>query len=225
MRPRIVLTLSRTDSPGRQRSRSRYIDAFERAGAEVLPVEPGDPRPEAFDALCLAGGEDVHPGRYREEDVGCEGIDLDRDAMEFDLLQRGLDAALPVLGICRGFQVLNVAFGGSLVQDLTGHRSVPPGDLIQHEIAPEAGSLLARVVGTRPHLINSSHHQGVTDAGLAPGLRPTVRVGGLVEAFESTVHRWVIGVQWHPERTEQVDAPATRIFTAFIEAAALTPAR
>lgn len=224
MRPRIALTLSRTDTPVRLISRRRYIESLERAGAEVLALEPGDTVPAALDALCLAGGEDVDPGRYGEGNDGCERIDPERDALEFALLDRALAEDLPVLGICRGFQVLNVAFGGSLVQDLAGHR--PHADeVVVHEIAAEDGSLLARVSGTRPHVVNSRHHQGVTDRTLAPALRPTARVGELIEAFESDAHRFVLGVQWHPERADEVAPAATRVFSALVEAAALTPTR
>lgn len=224
MRPRIVLTLSRSDSPVRRLSRGRYIAALERAGAEVIPVEPGDTPPVAFEALCLAGGEDVDPERYGQPNDGSERIDTERDALEFELLERALAQDLPVLGICRGLQVLNVAFGGGLVQDLPGHR--PVGDeVVTHEIAAAAGSLLGRIVGTQPHLVNARHHQAVTGATLAPALRPTVRVGELVEAVESEAHRFVVGVQWHPERTAEVAPLATRVFTAFVEAAALIPTR
>ncbi len=224
MRPRIALTLSRTDTAVRRISRQRYIDSLERAGAEVIPVEPGDPLPAAFDALCLAGGEDVDPDRYGQGSDGSERIDLERDAMEFRLLEQALASDLPVLGICRGFQVLNVAFGGSLVQDLAGHRPVDV-EVVRHEVAAEAGSLLGRIVGTQPHAVNSRHHQGVTEATLAPGLRPTARVGELIEAIESSAHRFVLGVEWHPERADEVAPAATRVFTALVEAAALTPTR
>lgn len=224
MKPRIALTLSLSDSPVRQVSRRRYIDALERAGADVIPIEPGDPLPTAFDGLCLAGGEDVDPDRYGQPNDGSERIDTERDALEFQLLRRALAQDLPVLGICRGFQVLNVAFGGGLVQDLPGHR--PTGDeVVTHEIAADAGSLLGRIVGTQPHLVNARHHQGVNDATLAAALRPAARVGQLVEAVESDAHRFVLGVQWHPERTDEVAPAATRVFTALVEAAALIPTR
>lgn len=224
MPPRIALTLSRSDSPVRQRARARYVAALERAGALVIPLEPGDAPPDGFDALCLAGGEDVEPGRYASEDLGCENVDPERDALEFALLERALAHDLPVLGICRGFQVLNVAFGGSLVQDLPGHR--PVGDeVITHEVAAADGSLLARIVGTQPHLVNSRHHQAVTATTLAPDLEPVAQVDGLIEAVESRAHRFVLGVQWHPERTDEVAPAATRVFAALVEAAALTTAR
>lgn len=224
MKPRIALTLSHSGSTERKASRRRYIDALERAGADVIPIEPGDPLPDAFDGLCLAGGDDLAPDRYGQPNEGCERIDPERDALEFQLLERALSQDLPVLGICRGFQVLNVAFGGGLIQDLPGHR--PAGDeVVTHEIAADPGSLLGRIVGTQPHLVNSRHHQGVNDTTLAAALLPTARVADLVEAVESADHRFVLGVQWHPERTDEVAPAATRVFTALVEAAALIPTR
>lgn len=224
MKPRIALTLSHSGSTARKASRRRYIDALERAGADVIPIEPGDPLPDAFDGLCLAGGDDLAPDRYGQPNEGCERIDPERDALEFQLLERALSQDLPVLGICRGFQVLNVAFGGGLIQDLPGHR--PAGDeVVTHEIAADPGSLLGRIVGTQPHLVNSRHHQGVNDTTLAAALLPTARVADLVEAVESADHRFVLGVQWHPERTDEVAPAATRVFTALVEAAALIPTR
>jgi len=224
MGPRIALTLSRTDTPVRRISRQLYLESLERAGADVIPLEPGDPLPASFDALCLAGGGDVDPSRYGQANEACLGIDPERDALEFLVLDRALALDLPVLGICRGFQVLNVAFGGSLVQDLPGHR--PVGDeVVTHEVAADAGSLLGRIAGTQPHTVNSRHHQGVTDELLAPSLRPTARVGHLIEALESEAHRFVLGVQWHPERAAEVAPAATRVFSALVQAAALTRAR
>jgi gamma-glutamyl-gamma-aminobutyrate hydrolase PuuD len=224
MTPRIALTLSRPDSPARRLARQRYVEALEHAGAVVIPVDPGAAGPDSFDGLCLAGGEDVDPSRYGAADLGCERIDAERDATELALLERALRLDLPVLGICRGLQVLNVAFGGSLVQDLPGHR--PVGDeVVVHEVAAQPGSLLARAVGTQPHAVNSRHHQAVTDATLAPGLRAVARVDDLIEAAESDAHRFVLGVQWHPERADEVAPAATRVFDALVEAAALTPGR
>jgi putative glutamine amidotransferase len=117
-----------------------------------------------------------------------------------------------------------VALGGSLVQHVEGHRPTDVEGVVGHTVAPAAGSRLARATSPAPHTVNSRHHQVVTAERLAPGLVATVHVGGVVEAFESERHRWVVGVQWHPERMAEVDPAATRIFAAFVRAAERVPA-
>jgi len=223
MRPRIALTLSRSDTPARRAARRRYITALDRAGAEVIPIEPGDPLPDAFDGLCLSGGGDIDPARYAAvADPETRGVDQERDATEFAILATALTADVPVLGICRGFQVLNVAFGGTLIQHLDGHEA---DACAVHQIAPLPDTLLAKVSDQAPFTVNSRHHQAVTDGELAPGLRASAYVDDLVEGLEAPRHRFVVGVQWHPERTDEVAPAATRVFTAFVEAAALIPTR
>jgi len=216
VKPRVVLTLSRQDTPERRAASGRYARALEAAGARVVAVLPGEIPPAEFDALCLSGGGDVQPRRYHEENVRSENIDADRDELEFHLVERALAADLPVLGICRGCQVLNVALGGSLEQHRTGHGA---DDHATHLVRAVRGSLLAEACGDGPLRVNSRHHQAVTDARLAPALRAVARVGDLIEAVESTTHRWVLGVQWHPERTGEVDARTRQVFSAFVRAA------
>jgi putative glutamine amidotransferase len=226
-RPRIALALSAPNTELRRRARARYISALDKAGAEIVPLSVGDEVPADFDALCLSGGEDVDPARYGEPDRGCEIVSPERDALEFELVQRARARDLPILGVCRGFQVLNVAFGGSLLQHLEGHRPYPAdGDgVVQHRVVPAMGSRLAAVTTDAPHLVNSRHHQAVTRERLAPDLVATVMVGDIVEAFESRTYRWVVGVQWHPERVAELDPPAARIFEAFVREAERVPAR
>ena len=224
MSARVAATFCGHDREPCLRAREQYLAALRGAGLDVIALDPGDALPEDFDALCLTGGGDIDPARYGEPNAGSEDIDPARDELEFAALRRAMDRDMPVLGICRGFQVINVAFGGKLVQHLEGH-SKKVGDLHPHAAAPAAGSRLAAASGTAPHAVNSSHHQAVTEDVLAPGLRPTVRIDGLVEAFESPDHRWLVAVQWHPERTSEVSAEATRVFRAFADAAARQPAR
>lgn len=224
-RPRVALTLATPDTELRRRARARYVAALESTGAEVVEVMPGDELPAAFDALCISGGEDLAPDRYGEPDRGCETVSPERDATELTLIDRARRLDVPILGICRGFQVLNVAFGGSLLQHLEGHR---PGDVegvVEHTVAPAPGSRLAAATTSAPHVVNSRHHQAVTVDRLAPGLVATAHVGDLVEAFEASEHRWVLGIQWHPERMSEVDPAAARIFEAFVRAAERVPAR
>lgn len=224
-RPLIALTLSAPDTEIHRRARARYIGALERAGAEVLPVSSGDPVPAMFDGLCLGGGEDVAPERYGEADQGTEAVSAERDATELELVARARARDLPILGVCRGFQVLNVAFGGSLAQHVEGHRPADVEGVVEHVLVPAAGTRLAEATTARAHRVNSRHHQAVTAERLAPGLVATARVGDLIEAFEARGHRWIVGIQWHPERTAEVDPAATRIFDAFVRAAERVPAR
>lgn len=224
-RPRVALTLATPDTEPRRRARARYVSALARAGADVIEVLPGDEPPAAFDALCLSGGEDLAPDRYGEADQGCEIVSPERDETELALIARARAMDVPILGICRGFQVLNVAFGGSLVQHLEGHRPADVEGFVQHTVTPVAGSRLARATTGASHVVNSRHHQAVTADRLAPGLVATASVDGLVEAFEATGHRWVVGIQWHPERTSEVDAAAARIFEALVRATERVPAR
>lgn len=223
VRPRIALTLSRA-SAVQQITHRRYVDALERAGAEVVPVYPGDPMPSDIEGLCLSGGGDIEARRYGEEDVACTDVDADRDAVEIDLARAAIDQDLPVLGICRGFQILNVVRDGKLVQDVPGHRPAEREGLVEHPaVAVRPGSRLAAATG--PVLaVNSRHHQAVTAQTLGRGLIPTAMVDDLVEAFEAADRRWVVGVQWHPERTAEVSPEARRIFDALVREAARTTA-
>lgn len=224
--PKVVATLSAPNgSASRARAREEYLAALADAGFDVLSIDARDAIPTEFDALCLTGGEDVAPSRYgATADPRTEAPDTLRDELEFRLLALARDRDLPVLGICRGFQVINVAYGGTLVQHVDGHRRANE-PIVAHVASPDAGSKLAAACGSAPHQVNSSHHQVVTAETLAPGLVPTVRIDGLIEAFEDPAHRWIVAVQWHPERTAEVSAPATRIFSAFADAASRQPAR
>lgn len=235
MGPRIAVTLCGHATRRCEVAREQYLEAIRRAGAEPIGVDPTDTAPDAFDALCLTGGGDIDPVRYGADNVASTDIDEQRDALEFALLERALARDVPVLGICRGFQVLNVRFGGSLEQHHLGHSpKYPPAgasvaddpagaDAVRHVIAAEPGSKLAAACGEEPFVVNSSHHQVITPDRLGAELRATGRVGELVEALESPAHRWVVAVQWHPERTAQVSPNATRIFDAFVAAVKRTP--
>ena len=222
VRPRIALTLSRA-SALQEASHRRYRDALEGAGAELVVLHPGDPVPADIDGLCISGGGDIAPARYGEADVACADVDPDRDALEIDIAKTAIERDLPVLGICRGFQVLNVVRGGTLVQDVPGHRPEEREGLVEHrDVNVRPGSRLANATGGRPLTVNSRHHQAVTPDTLGRGLVATAEVDGLVEAFELDDRRWVVGVQWHPERTSEVSPEARRIFDAFVQMAART---
>ncbi len=225
-RPRIVLTVSAAPTAANLTSRERYVSALRAAGADVIVAEPGDTVPSDIDGICFSGGGDIAPERYGEVDPEnvCESIVPERDELELAAAKRALAADMPILGICRGFQLLNVALGGTLAIHVEGHRA--KGDeLITHRLTAASGSKLARATSAKDLRVNSRHHQAVTADRLAPALVPTVFHDGLVEAFESTKHRWVVGVQWHPERTHEVDADAVRIFDAFVAEASRSPSR
>lgn len=153
-----------------------------------------------YDGLILCGGSDIHPRRFGEEIDGSVKIDEDRDAVEFDLAKAYIEAGKPVMGICRGFQLLNIYFGGSLYQDIPNaaeHRSYPEGDSV-HGVEAIADSVLAKLYGTS-FAVNSAHHQALKKIG--NGLRITAWSADhtVVEAVEHASLP-VFGVQWHPER-------------------------
>ena len=227
-RPTVVVTLSVLNgSDLRARSRGYYLKSLTDAGFEVIPVDASGTAPPAFDALCLTGGEDLEPSRYgAAADPQTEPADARRDALELELLAVARERDVPVLGICRGFQVINVAYGGSLIQHVEGHREAN-GPIVEHLVVPSEDSKLAAACGTTPFRVNARHHQAVAEGSLAPGLVPTARIDGFIEAFEDPAQRWLVAVQWHPERAADPDlsAAGTRIFRAFADAAARQPAR
>jgi putative glutamine amidotransferase len=226
--PRVVTTLSVLNgSDLRRRSREHYLKALGDAGFDVIPVDSAGTAPNDFDALCLAGGEDMEPGRYGAPvDPKTEPADAKRDALELALVATARERDLPVLGICRGFQVINVAYGGSLVQHVEGHREAN-GPIVPHVAVVAPGSKLAEACGTGPFSVNARHHQAVAASDLASGLVPTAHIDGLVEAFEDPSRRWLVAVQWHPERSidPEMSAEGRRIFRAFADAASRQPAR
>jgi len=167
------------------------------------------------DALLLTGGGDVHPKFYsRDEDVVmAKEIKIGRDLFEFDIIREAMERALPVMGICRGMQVFNVALGGSLIPDIEhagypSHRRTGPGERL-HGVAVERGSLLHIVTGALEGTVNSSHHQAVDAVG--KGLRVAARAAdGIVEALEweqPAGKPYVMLVQWHPERMDPGEGP------------------
>jgi putative glutamine amidotransferase len=208
-----------------------YIHALEQVGlAPVLITPAHSPGSiaallDACAGLVLSGGEDVDPSRYGESPSPALGtVEPLRDAMEFCALALAEERGVPILGICRGLQVLNVHFGGTLYQDIATER---PSDLLHQQREPwghrshgasvRPGSMLHRIAREERLHINSFHHQAVKHLGR--GLVVTSRADdGLVEAIEHERHPWLLGVQWHPERNEAAAPdgdPDRRIFLAF----------
>ena len=176
-----------------------YVEAATRSGAEVCADYP--PKVDtSYDGLILCGGSDVDPKYYNEEIDGSTGIDAERDEIEFALLKAYVEAGKPVFGICRGFQLINIFFGGTLYQDIEEadlHRQINFVDSV-HSITADQNSVIGRLFGQNVS-INSSHHQALKKLG--NGIRATAFwENKYVEAIEHT-ELPIIGVQWHPERT------------------------
>ena len=184
---------------------------------------------DACDGLLIAGGQDVSPEVYGEaspEAVALVGETCpERDRMEAVLLEAAVARDLPMLGICRGIQVINALLGGTLWQDLPAqrpsgieHHGTPPYDVPVHTVEVAAGTPLAAAIGAGEHAVNSYHHQAVRE--LALGLEAmAVSPDGLVEALWRPESSFLWAVQWHPEFAHRVDEASRRIFSAFVEAA------
>src|SRR5687767_10089520 len=201
MRPRVAITLGARTAPAVV---ERYVRYMRESGADTVVVMPGQeiPWPE-IDGLVLGGGADVDPAEYGQARHERTEVEPDRDALELPAARKAIDDKMPVLGICRGFQLLNVVLGGSLVQHLDGHGRDPEGRSGQHAAAVAEGSQLASILGKSSVRVDSSHHQAVRAENLAPGLRPSATTeDGLIEAFEAD---GVLAVQWHPERVDELD--------------------
>ena len=189
-----------------------YVDAIHRAGGRTILIPPSEDAVhetlDAIDALVLAGGQDIDPAAYgADPHRETQAPQPDRDRAELALVQAALDRDMPVLAICRGMQVMNVARGGSLIQHLpehtgtTAHREVV-GVFSEHPVEIAAGSVLERALGpTAPVL--SHHHQAT--AALGDGLVPVAWAeDGTIEAIEDPSRAFALGVQWHPEEGEDL---------------------
>jgi putative glutamine amidotransferase len=215
----------------RVRLTAAYVNALESAGLIPLIVPPLSSASAAaaimdsVSGLVLTGGEDVDPARYgekRHEKV--RSINAARDATEAALIEEAKARGKPVLAICRGIQILNVALGGTLVQDIQtqcdtqiAHDEDSPRNTRSHEISIEPGSLIAQAVGAEHVTVNSFHHQSVKR--VADGMRVTARSpDGIIEGLESTGDWWVMAVQWHPEEMTDSPEPWDRgLFKAFAQ--------
>jgi len=214
----------------RVRLTAAYVTALERAGLVPLIVPPlsnAEAAASVLDSvagLVLTGGEDVDPARYgekRHEKV--RSVNPARDATEAALIEEARARGTPVLAICRGIQILNVALGGTLVQDISSqcetsidHDDEGARNSRTHEVEIEPDSLIARAVGAEHVTVNSFHHQSVKR--VADGMRVTARSpDGVIEGIESTDEDWwVMGVQWHPEEMTESAEPWDRgLFKAF----------
>jgi putative glutamine amidotransferase len=182
---------------------------------------------DRVDGLILTGGPDVAPRRYGQEPrPGLGEVNEPLDAFELASTRLAVAKGLPVLGICRGVQLLAVAFGGDLIQDLPrevqgclDHAQKLDKAAVHHRVAVEAGTRLAAIVGQETLWVNSKHHQAIKTP--PPGFIVSARAGdGVIEALERPGQALVLGVQWHPEGLGHWDQPSLALFQALVESAA-----
>lgn len=213
-----------------------YSDAVIAAGGipVILPITKSIEQVRdislVVDGYIFAGGNDVHPKLYGQDINGARSIDLARDNHEIRTLGNAFNSQKPVLAICRGMQLLNVALGGTLYQDIeenvpdainhNGYKRDPGVDVLLHDIDIERGSKLAKILGTTALQANSFHHQAIDR--LAPGLRATAwSSDGIIEAVEAEGNQFMIGVQSHPESlSSKIEPRWRRLFNAFVKSCA-----
>jgi putative glutamine amidotransferase len=206
-----------------------YIRAIQRADglAIMVPPDPGlvddpDEMLDRIDALILAGGADIDPGSYgAERHPETKRTVPERDRAEIALASRAVERDMPVLGICRGMQLVNVALGGTLrqhVPDLVGHdghrRNPGSFENSDHDVQLAAGSLAARAAGEELHATKSHHHQSIDAVGEGLVITGVSTLDQLPEALEAPARRFVLGVQWHPEADEK-----SRVISALVSEA------
>jgi putative glutamine amidotransferase len=217
----------------------QYVRVLVAAGAVpwIIPLLRGDPGTlraiyERLDGVFLPGGVDLHPSAYQEAPTDlCGRTDPDRDEIELTLTRWAMEDRKPLLAVCRGVQVMNVAAGGSVHQDLAAqvpgsikhdywpNQAGNTRDRLVHEVTIPPDTRLGRLLQTPTLRVNSMHHQGINR--VAEGLRPNAFApDGLIEGLESPNGHWLLGVQWHPEALAESDPAMGRLFGAFIEAAA-----
>lgn len=229
-----LLTIESGCFMGRERAfvGDDYVKAIEQAGgiSIVLPIVESDETMrrhiDLIDGLLLSGGQDVNPHHYGEEPSQLLGaVSLKRDAYELGLVRHSHAMKKPILGVCRGLQLMNVAFGGSLYQDiphaipeaLQHHQIAHPEDATQ-KIDLVEGSLMQRIMGTTQIVANTYHHQAIKL--LAPGFSVNARAqDGVIEGIEKDGDLFTLGVQWHPELMYMNHSTMVRLFQAFVEAA------
>lgn len=211
--------------------RQDYVRCVEQAGGVPLVLAPGRPEHaeailDSLDGLLLSGGADVDPALYGEAShAKLRRVIPERDAFEIALCRAALQRDLPVLAICRGQQVLNVACGGSLVQDIPSqldgtvdHDPKQERALPAHGVRIESGSRLRAILGRDEAPVNSFHHQAVKDLGADLVVSARSLEDGVIEGIEAPARRFVVGVQWHPESFWREPERFGALFRAFAEA-------
>ena len=217
----------------------RYVNVLRTVGAVpwLIPAVPDDPDTlrqiyDRLDGIFLTGGVDVDPSRYGETQQSyCGRTDPPRDEVEIQLIRWALADRRPILAVCRGIQIVNVALGGSLFQDVAVQvphalkhdyfptKDHPARDYLAHPIEVKRGTRMAELLGSNSVTVNSMHHQAIKD--LAPSLVPSAFApDGLIEGVEASDDRYLVGVQWHPEELADRDPAMRRLFTSFVSGAA-----
>lgn len=240
-RPVIGVTTKRGDAEWVERHTRPYVNVLNDFGAIGVVLSPNcsaalpgglnfEPNQDGhlpadvldhLDGLLLAGGGDVHPRYFGAQMDGAnpKAIDLPRDELELRLSEKALERDMPIFGICRGCQVLNVVAGGGMIQHFDGHRSSKDNP-IMHDVLVEPESRFYQLIGVERLPSNTYHHQGLDHQTLASTFK-AVGVADpdnwLVEAIESLEHRWVFGVQWHPERLYELEETHRKLWTEFVE--------
>lgn len=215
---------------------THYSDSLIDAGILPVIIPNGQSTEDApalvsmFDGILISGGDDLDPASYDEEPTAAKHYDAEVDRFEIALLEAAREQRKPVLAICRGLQLLNVAMGGTLHQEVTTpggvhdtFSGITPDEMNarRHIVSFEEGSLLGDLYGSSEAKVNTLHHQGIKDLG--DGLIvEAVAEDGLIEALRHDGDWWVVGVQWHPERMEDEHQ---RLFAAFREAMAQSRSR
>jgi putative glutamine amidotransferase len=219
---RIALTLDK-DVP----EDNDYLRALLEAGArrdEIVVLRPGDPVGGGFDGIVIGGGDDVDPALYGRDVLPGARVKVDagRDSIDFLVFEEAWRERVPALGICRGLQVMNVARGGTLIQDLPSespseitHRRRRKPNRRDHPVTIRAGTRLSEIAGSRQIDVNSRHHQAV-ERPAADFVVNATAPDGVIEGLEARDGRWLVAVQWHPENLHD-DPASKRLFREFVE--------
>ncbi len=224
-KPLIGITPQFDPKTGHQWIRPQYIEAILKSGG--LPIllmqyENSDETADLLDSLggiLFSGGEDIHPKRYGEEvDSECGEIVESRDNFELSLYMEAIKINIPILGICRGLQLINVAAGGTLYQHINGHSKG-----IRHDVSIKKDSLLFEIFGFETINTNSYHHQAIRKTAppmIAAAWSNTADSGEIIEAIYDSRALFNVSVQWHPENMYTEDEYSHKLFDAFVSAAA-----